>query len=247
MSEQRKIYIAVPTRTGEVKYETMRAVIKGMTELANAGMVATLGESLECFAPISIARNLAIARFLATDYTDLFFVDDDVAWSDGAMVRLVNHPVDLVAGAYPRRYPDISFPVQWDEDKAEIWADPATGLIEVKGVATGFMRVTRAGMLRMVEHYKTETYGQFSSPGGTVHRLFDFSLVPNLATGVDEVHSEDFTFCDRWRQAGGKVWIDPHITFMHLGVAAFSGNVGQWLRDRSIKSAIMTSTEKSAA
>lgn len=246
MSKQRRIYIAVPTRTGEVKYETMRAVIKGMTELANAGMVATLGESLECFAPISIARNLAIARFLATDYTDLFFVDDDVAWSDGSMVRMVNHPVDLVAGAYPRRYPDISFPVQWDDSKPEVWADPATGLIEVNGVATGFMRVTREGLLRMVEHYKSETYGQFSSPAGTVHRLFDFSLVPGLGQTVDEVHSEDFTFCDRWRKAGGRVWVDPHITFMHLGVAAFSGNVGQWLRDRSIKSAIVTS-EKSAA
>lgn len=239
MSKQRKIYIAVPTRTGEVKYETMRAVIKGMTELANAGMVATLGESLECFAPISIARNLAIARFLATDYTDLFFVDDDVAWSDGAMVRMVNHPVDLVAGAYPRRYPDISFPVQWDDSKPEVWADPATGLIEVNGVATGFMRFTREGLERMVAHYKDETYGQFSAPSGTVHRLFDFSLVPGVGGAVDEVHSEDFTFCDRWRRTGGKVWIDPHITFMHLGVAAFSGNVGQWLLDRSIKSAIV--------
>ena len=239
MSKQRKIYIAIPTRTGDIKYETMRAVIKGMTDVANAGHVISLGESLECFAPISIARNLAIARFLATDYTDLFFVDDDVAAQEGAMLRLINAPVDLVAGAYPRRYPDISFPVQWDDSKPEVWADPATGLIEVNGVATGFMRVTREGLLRMVEHYKSETYGQFSSPAGTVHRLFDFSLVPGIGDAVDEVHSEDFTFCDRWRKAGGKVWIDPNITFMHLGVAAFSGNVGQWLRDRSIKSAIV--------
>lgn len=244
MPKQRRIYIAIPSRTGEVKVETCRAIIKGMTECAAEGWAITLGESLECIAPISIARNLAVARFLATDYDDLFFIDDDVAWADGAMVRLLKAPVDLVAGVYPRRYPDISFPVQWDTSKAEVWADPATGLIEVHGVATGFMRISRAGILRMVAHYKDDIYSQAQAPGGKVHRLFDFALVPDETGKVHEVHSEDYTFCDRWRAMGGKVWIDPHITFMHLGVAAFSGNVGEWLRDRSITSAMRHSGDK---
>lgn len=224
---QRKIYIAVPSTREGVRVETMRSIIEGMVSIVQEGWAASLGESLECFAPISLARNLAIARFLATDYDDLFFVDDDVAWQEGAMVKLLKQPVDVVAGVYPRRSEEISFPVRWDHTKPEIWADPFTGLIEVEGVAAGFMRLTRAACLKMVEAYGSDWYEQFGSPTGRAHALFDFQRRDNIQ------YSEDYTFCQKWRDIGGKVWVDPSITFMHMGQRAFSGNVGEWLRSRA--------------
>lgn len=224
---QRKVYIAVPSTRDGVRIETMRSIVEGMVGIAQEGWVASLGESLECFAPISLARNLAIARFLATDYDDLFFVDDDVAWQEGAMVRLLKHPVDVVAGAYPRRFDELSFPVRWDDNKPEIWADPNTGLIEVKGVAAGFLRLTREACEKLVKMYGNDWYDQFGSPTGKAVALFDFERRENVA------YSEDYVFCEKWRDIGGKVWVDPEITFMHMGQRAFSGNCGDWLRSRN--------------
>lgn len=224
---QRKIYIAVPSTRDGVRIETMRSIVEGMVSIVQEGWAASLGESLECFAPISLARNLAIARFLATDYDDLFFVDDDVAWQQGAMVKLLKQPVDVVAGAYPRRFEEISFPVHWDDSKPQIWADPDTGLIEVKGVAAGFLRLSRSACERMVQAYGSDWYDQFGSPTGKAHALFDFARRNHIQ------FSEDYTFCQKWRDIGGKVWVDPSITFMHMGQKAFSGNVGDWLRGRN--------------
>jgi hypothetical protein len=224
---QRKVMIAVPSTRDGVRIETMRSIVEGMVSIVKEGWVASLGESLECFAPISLARNLAVTRFLASDYDDLFFVDDDVAWQQGAMVRLLKQPVDVVAGVYPRRFNELSFPVKWDDSKPEIWADPDTGLVEVLGVAAGFMRITRSACERLTEAYGSDWYEQFGSPTGKSVALFDFERRDNIA------HSEDYTFCKKWRDIGGRVWIDPEITFMHMGQQAFSGNCGDWLRNRN--------------
>ena len=68
--------------------------------------------------PISNCRNFALAEFLASDCTDLVFVDDDVAWQRGALPRLAKHPVRpgarrlsvprrpaRLSGALPRQTP----------------------------------------------------------------------------------------------------------------------------------------------
>jgi glycosyltransferase involved in cell wall biosynthesis len=224
---QRKVYIAVPSIRDGVRVETMRSLIEGMCSIVQEGWGASLGESLECIVPPSLARNLAIARFLETDYDDLFFVDDDVAWQDGAMVRLLKHPVDVVAGAYPRRYNEVSFPVQWDESKPELWADPKTGLLEVHGVAAGFLRLTRHACETMVKAYAYDWYHQFGSPTKRAHALFDYELRDHTA------YSEDYSFCRKWRSIGGKVWVDPDIMFLHMGQQAWNGKLGDWLKGRS--------------
>lgn len=228
---QRKVYIAVPSTRDGVRIETMRSIVEGMVSIMNEGWAATLGESLEGVAPISQARNLAVVRFLAGDWDDLILVDDDVAWQDGAMVRLLKHPVDVVAGAYPRRFEEMSFPVQWDDNKPELWADPKTGLLEVLGVAAGFLRITRSACERLIQAYGEDWYHQFGAPDGKAVALFDFVRRDHTA------FSEDYTFCRKWREIGGKVWLDPELTFLHIGQKAFVGNCGDWLRGRPLERA----------
>ena len=36
--------------------------------------------------------------------------------------------------------------------------------------------------------------------------------------------SEDWGFCRRWRQIGGKVWADPSIKLVHYGEHAYRGD-----------------------
>lgn len=223
---QRKVYLAVPSTRDGVKHETMRSIFEGMVSIQNEGWAAILGESLECFAPISLARNLAIARFLHGDYDDLIFIDDDVAWQDGAMVRLLKHPVEMVAGVYPRRFEEMSFPVRWDSSKPELWADPQTGLLEAEGVAAGFLRLTRSACEKMVKAYDATWYDQYASPTGKAHSLFEFERRDHTQ------FSEDYTFCRKWRDIGGQVWVDPEITFMHIGSKSYVGNLGSWLKNR---------------
>jgi hypothetical protein len=45
--------------------------------------------------------------------------------------------------------------------------------------------------------------------------------------------SEDYSFCQRWRDIGGQVWADPNIRMAHVGTKTFDGHFGEWLRGRS--------------
>jgi hypothetical protein len=38
---------------------------------------------------------------------------------------------------------------------------------------------------------------------------------------------EDFLFCDRARELGFDVWIDPSISLGHMGVQEYIGNYGK--------------------
>lgn len=202
----------------------MRSIIADMLKLAERGDRVTIFD--ECGnAMIGDCRALIVAQFLGSDATDLVFVDSDVAWEAGSLVKLVDHPVDFVAGIYPQRRDPVNFCVSW-LDKPELQADDETGLLEVQGVPAGFMRLTRAMLERMVDHYADTLFHCDPAPGGVAHDLFGPYRIGKLKFG------EDYSFCRRWRDIGGKVWVDPEIAMGHCGYKTFMGHLGNWLRDR---------------
>jgi hypothetical protein len=59
------------------------------------------------------------------------------------------------------------------------------------------------------------------------YALFDTMIDP-----VDRRYlSEDYTFCRRWQEIGGDIWLDPSISLNHYGHFCFQGNpqnIIQW-------------------
>jgi hypothetical protein len=171
------------------------------------------------------ARNMAVTEFLKSDCTDLVMLDDDIGWEVGALTRLAKHPVDVVGGIYPAKLDPETYLVRWDYAKPMLVGDPVTGLLEMEAVPTGFLKISRKCLEAMREHYKELAYHD-DSLKETSHALFDFELRDHRYWG------EDFTFCRRWREIGGKVWCDPEMTFFHVGRKTFKGHLGNWLRGR---------------
>jgi hypothetical protein len=50
--------------------------------------------------------------------------------------------------------------------------------------------------------------------------MFDFMMAEEGYIG------EDFLFCDRAREHGFEVWVDPSITLGHMGIQEYVGNFG---------------------
>jgi hypothetical protein len=42
--------------------------------------------------------------------------------------------------------------------------------------------------------------------------------------------SEDYAFCRRWRDMGGKVWVDLNCKLTHMGQHLFGGDLAESLR-----------------
>lgn len=169
------------------------------------------------------ARNAVVRQFLRTDATDLLFIDSDVGWTVEGIVRLLSHDVDLVAGVYPKKQADPSFPVR--PLPGPIRAED-NGLVEVEGAPTGFMRIRRSVLERMVEAHKDRQF--IGSDGGEPYTIL-------FERTFEDGHrwSGDYAFCRKWRGLGGRVCVDPELDFIHEGSREWTGRLGDFWRRRA--------------
>jgi hypothetical protein len=218
-----RVLVAIPAYDGKVYAETARALLDEQAVAAGQGVVITTRILPRC-SLITMARNRLCAQFLDGDDDRLVFVDSDVSWEPGALARLAQHPVDVVGGAYRFKEEGEGYPVGW-LDKAELWADPSTGLLEVRSVPGGFLAISRAALERLRAAHPGRAY---EHRGHATHAFF--------AAPVEDGHlwGEDAWFCEEWRRAGGAVWLDPELTLTHHeGAQAWTGCIGSWLRRRA--------------
>lgn len=217
--------IAIPAYTGVVHMGTMRSLMTDLIDLIKRGdrftLVDDIGNAL-----IADCRGVIATNFYHSDCDELVFIDSDVTWEKGALLRLIDHPVDLVAGIYPTRAEPTAYNVRY-LDKPELWADPNTGLLEVECVPAGFLKISRNCIQKMIKTYSNQ-YFHNESKTKEFYPLFDYF--------VDEEKKykwgEDYSFCIRWRKIGGQVWIDPEIGMGHIGLKVFEGHLGNYLRNR---------------
>jgi len=217
-----KILVAIPAWDGKICVETVGSLLNEQV------VASSLGHELQTvFVPgcgvINQVRNSLVAQFESSDAEKLVFVDADVSWELGAMIKLASHPAEIVGGAYRLKTDVESYPVIW-LDRPELWSNEH-GLIEVASLPGGFLCISRAALEKFQKAYPDRSYlcegkyyyAYFHSPYRD-HKMF----------------SEDVNFCFEWREAGGQVWLDPEITMGHHdGGKSFTGCIGAWLRHRN--------------
>jgi hypothetical protein len=94
------------------------------------------------------------------------------------------------------------------------------GLVRAERVATAFMLVRREVFEQMVAAHPEWKYYD-KKTDRMIPCLFDFQLTEEGYIG------EDYLFCDRAREIGFEVWIDPSISLGHMGVQEYMGDYGR--------------------
>jgi hypothetical protein len=213
----RRIFIAVPTYSGQIDYSCHLSICRFMGEAGARGwMIESMFRTMDSV--ISRARNVLFSAFLQTDCTDMFFLDADIGCRPGSITRLMDHPVDVVGGPYRGRSDTQMDYCLRTLDSGIMQFDPDTRLMEVDAVATGFLRISRNAAEKMAEAHKDDWYEDSTAPAGLkVLNVFDFKFIDH------RYWSEDYTFCRRWRELGGKVWVDPMVELDHTGTKVFRG------------------------
>lgn len=224
----RKVWIGLPCYGGTLQVLTYKSLMHDIFRIAMSGVEVKVFDELG-HADIYLLRAQIVASFLADpDATDLVMIDSDVGWEPGGLQKILAHDVDLVAGSYPKRQDPITFMFRSELDMGgKLMGDPANGLIEVWGMPGGFMRCKRTMLEQMSAHYAGELEALDNMvPGGKTVRLFDPYWI-RTPTG-NRVLAEDYAFCQRWRDMGGKVFMDASISMAHVGTKAYAGRLGDW-------------------
>lgn len=219
-----KIMIAIPTYTGTIHAETAQSIFAELLEGLSQN-IAIYVRFHPGNAIISRARNYMVSMFMASDADQLVFIDHDVFWQVGDLIRLCKYNSDIVAGAYPYRKDPIEFPVAWDGSKAELYTDEE-GLLSVNGAPAGFMRISRKAIRTMMEQRPDLRYEELSAENKEAYALFDF-----IREG-GQYYGEDYSFCKIAKECGLDIKVAPEIHLNHIGYKTFSGRLGDWLRHR---------------
>jgi hypothetical protein len=165
---------------------------------------------------ISRARNTLTAKFLNNpDSTHLMFVDADIGWEPWHLLVMLNRDVDVIGGLYPMK----TLPVKWVVNGFDGAEEGPDGLQEVSKTGTGFLLIKRHVFEKLNAHPAVKP---FNNDIGLPREL-DQHLRTYFDTAVREnrYYSEDWTFCENWRDLGGKIWVDKRVLLKHTGSYVF--------------------------
>jgi hypothetical protein len=211
---QQRVHICMPCYGGMLTESTFMSYIKWSNTCRQLGLDWTI-ETMTNESLISRARNTLVAKFLNTPQsTHLMFVDADIGWEPWHLLVLLNADKDVIGGLYPMK----TMPVKWVVNGFD-GAKEDGPLQEVSKTGTGFMLIKRHVFEKLARHPSVKT---FANDIGLPKEL-DPHMKTYFDTAVREnrYYSEDWTFCENWRDFGGEVWVDKRVLLKHTGTYVF--------------------------
>lgn len=239
-----KLFLSTPCYGGLCLEKYMKSIVNLQMLLMREGVQLML-DTTENESLVHRARNVSIGRFMQKTDADFFmFIDADVEFDAQSVLRLLNSGHEVSVAVYPKKV------VMWDQAReaaengdernmalissslvANIGATKRSvvnGFVEVLDGPTGFMMISREALTRMHEHYpelnckndhQNRDFDEYCA-------IFDCMIDP----GSKRYLSEDYAFCRRWQQMGGKIYADCNTTLGHVGNLPFSGCLNDRLK-----------------
>ena len=194
---------------------------------------------------ITRSRNTLVSSFLNNSTaTHLLFIDADISFEPADVMRLIEADKDVVAGMYPIKALDWDMAsrrsplsTETDEESAlQYVGTPLPGdaaewdgdFVTASYAGTGMILIKRPVIEAMIAAYPHLQYGAIHAyprtrrTPDTQYALFECMIEP----GTGLYLSEDYAFCHRWRDIGGKIWLDTTAKLTHTGPHSFPGNPG---------------------
>ena len=222
--KMRTVMVAGPSYDGNVNVYYASA----LAECCKIGLVHNINIIpfyIAYDALIQRARNDIFKIAYETQVDDLIFIDCDIDWNPTDLFKLLSHNVEIVGAPVVKKSDIEQYAVKVDPDKPidpddiTLWS--GTGLAEVSGTGTGFLRI-RKDAIEKIWKYSD----QYTEP----HKQTPMKMIFNVGILNGELCSEDIYFCESWKVNGGKIYIDPSINVSHTGVKRWSGNFYAWLK-----------------
>ena len=256
-----KVMVCTPCHS-DVSMHYCQAVLKFQQACWKKGILCSF--TLLKSSLVTQGRNLCVAEFLNHEdkYTHLLLIDSDIDFKAKTIFKLLDFDKDIISVPYPMKTlswdkiwrrldtkegainnanelarAGFTFPVKV-KDPNSITVEK--GLAELTHAPTGCMLIKRNVIEKMIEAYPhLEIYQPTNINGKEEKKDNMYNLFDTLHdTKSKRYFGEDFGFCQRWADIGGKVYgyIDDPIS--HVGEYCYTGRFKDdlWQATRPVKS-----------
>ena len=237
----KKLMIGLPAYDHKVGVKMAISLMRLGQQVLEHGISIQVSSICGC-SVVSRARNVIAHNFLQSDCDHLMFIDADMTFEPESVLRLLawNQTKGIVAGAYESRKPGKVYILSLDGGNGVDGAQNSVamdgmGLVKAYRVATGFMMIQRQVFEKLRDAHP-EWEHQDSMEDRLLYSFFDFKCTPKGYIG------EDFLFCDRAREIGTEIWVDPTIKLGHMGIHEYQSDFGNDVLYPSMEAAKTLST-----
>lgn len=170
---------------------------------------------------ISAARSTMLRKALDSVADVIVFIDHDVSWDAGDLLKLIEADGDYVVGTYRFKKEPEEYMGQLLVDGEGFPIVRPDGALKSFCAPAGFMKITQTTVNCIIEHFPELCYGDRHKPH------VDFF---NHGAHGHVWYGEDYAACRRWREIGGDVWTIPDMNIHHhAGDTVYRGNLHQFL------------------
>ena len=211
----RKVFIGTPCYDGKIDVWYANSLIQ-TERIAREQNIEIIPIYMSYDSLVQRARNDCVHLALEMGCDDIVWIDADIEWRPEWFFQLLNYDVDIVGGTYRKKSDNSESYVV--SIKNELLPDKQ-GLMSVSGLGCGFTRFSKKAIQYLWNN--SEPYTENGEPESK-RMIFDVRVKNG------ELISEDIVVCDKLKQGGFDIWLDPHMTCNHTGIKKFQGNFKNW-------------------
>ena len=241
-----KLFVSTPMYGGQCTGFYAQSLIQLNNLIKNSGndciMSFMFNESL-----ITRARNALAHNFLKTDCSHLMFIDADIRFNPADIPPMIEADKDIICGVYPKKeinwhgvkaalergvsvdelkHHTGSFVVNLVEYSGSVTV-PINQPVEIWNGGTGFMLIKREVFEQLADKVPSYINDVTDLSGSIKADEIKEYFATSIEDGTRRLLSEDYHFCNVWRQNGGKVWAAPWAQLSHIGTYCFEGQLLQ--------------------
>jgi len=240
------LLVGTPCYGGQVNVKYLTSVLALQRVMDRRGLKVDF-ISVSNSALITHARNTLVAHFLnEPTATHLLFIDADQGFKPDQVFRLLSFGAEVSAAVSPKKS------LNWEKiERAVKEGRPASvagleyvinfrgdgsitarnGFAQANAIGTGFMLIARSALEKLRDSYPE--LRSWVTPGdreaGNYYGFFDCMIEPESGASL----SEDLSFCKRWSDIGGEIWVDTQSKLSHTGPTTYYGDLSSQFRSDS--------------
>jgi hypothetical protein len=200
-SKYPKVLIVTPIRGNQ----TITLYTAGILQSSglHGGWLPLAGQS-----DIYVARNVLANEFLRrAEFDTLVCIDSDIGFTRQNLQDLIDTTEPFVSGLYTDKcQPPMPFCRGNDGMQISNEDIPKQGMLKARFVPGGFLKIEREVFNTIISKGIVPIYGS-----GKFHHFY------NGRIALDNLLSEDYSFCEVVREAGYQAWINCGIRLIHDG------------------------------
>ena len=196
-----KVLLATPIRGNQ----TITLYTAGLLQSAglHGGWLPMAGQS-----DIYVARNVIANEFLQRpEFDTMVCIDSDIGFTRQNLQDLIDTDEPFVSGIYTDKcQPPMPFCRGNDGMTVPLADIPKEGMLKARFVPGGFLKIERCVFQEIIAKGIVPVYGN-----GKFHHFY------NGRIALDNLLSEDYSFCEVVREAGFQPWINCGVRLSHDG------------------------------